>query len=118
MRRNSLTASAKLTVAALVGMAAVHLITVLLVEGEYPLFALVIELPLLAVAAVAATGWRWAPAVAAGLSALFLLLTSAGSISRLTQPRDPAFLSVWLFLILALVAVIAGVRATVQNYRN
>lgn len=47
MDKVSLTASSKLTIAALVGMAAVELIGVLILEGKHPPIALVIELLLL-----------------------------------------------------------------------
>lgn len=118
MNKNSLTASSKLAMAALVGMAAVELISVLLLEGEHPPIALVIELLLLALAALVASRRWWASALAAGLSALFALFTLAGSMSWLIQPRSPEFISAVLFLGLALVATIAGIRATVQNYGN
>jgi len=118
MKKISLTGSSKLAIAALVGMAADELISVLLLEGEHPPIALVIELLLLVVAALVASRRWWASALAAGLSGLFLVFTLTGSLSRLSQPSDPAFISLVLFLGLALVAMIAGIRATVQNYQN
>jgi hypothetical protein len=57
-------------------------------------------------------------ALAAGLSGLFAHFTLAGLMSTFTQPRIPEFMAAALFLGLALVATIAGIRATVQNYRN
>lgn len=118
MKKVSSTIASKLTIAALVGMSVVELISVLLLEGENPPIALFIELFLLALAALVYTGRWWASALAAGLSGLFALFTLTGSISTLTQPRSPGFISAVLFLGLALVATIAGIRATVQNFRN
>lgn len=118
MNTISLTGPSKLTIAALVAMAAAELIGVLLSQGEHPPVALVIELLLLALAGLVYTRRWWASALAAGLSGLFALLSLSSSISMLAESRIPDFIFAVIFLGLALVATIAGVRATVQNYRN
>lgn len=118
MNTISLTGPSKLTIAALVGMAAAELIGVLLSQGEHPPVALVIELLLLALAGLVYTRRWWASALAAGLSGLFALLSLSSSISMLAESRIPEFIFAVIFLGLALVATTAGVRATVQNYRN
>jgi uncharacterized membrane protein len=118
MNKVSLTASSKITIAALVGMAAAELIGILLSQGEHPPVALVIELLLLALAALVATGRWWASGLAAGLSGLFALLSLSSSISTLAESRISEFIFAVIFLGLALVATIAGFRVTVQNYRS
>ena len=118
MNTITLTGPSKLTIAALVGMAAAELIGVLLSQGEHPPVALVIELLLLALAGLVYTRRWWASALAAGLSGLFALLSLSSSISMLAESRIPEFIFAVIFLGLALVATTAGVRATVQNYRN
>lgn len=105
-----------LTVGAMVGMAFIHLVSTIVIESEYPVLALVIELPLLMVAGLVATGRRWAAAVAAGLSGLLLLYTVVGSAERLTQPHAPEFVSLVLWLALALAATTTGVGATLRSH--
>jgi hypothetical protein len=118
MNKISLTTSGKITIAALVAMAAVELIGVLVTQGEHPPIALAIELLLLALAGLVFTRWWWATALAAGLSGLFVLLGLSSSISTLAESRILDIIFAMIFLGLALVATIAGIQATVQNYRN
>lgn len=118
MNKNSFTGSSKLTIAALVAMAAAELIGVLLSQGEHPPVALVIELLLLVMAGLVYTRRWWASALAAGLSGVFVLLALPSSISTLAESRIPEFIFAVIFLGLALIATIAGTQATVQNYRN
>jgi hypothetical protein len=118
MRKIQLTVSGRLCMAALAGMAIVHLLSTLLLNGELSSFALVFELLLLALVALVATGWRWAPAVAAGLCGTLFLSTLGGWRSGLTRPPGPEFLSAVLFLVLALAAIIGGNWARVLNYRS
>ncbi len=116
MNKISLTTSSKITIVALVGMAAAELIGVLLSQGEHPPVALVIELLLLALAGLVYTRRWWASAMAAGLSGLFTLLSLSSMISTLAESRILDIIFAVVFLGLALVATIAGFRATVQNY--
>lgn len=69
------------------------------------------------------TGLRWAPLLAAILMLSFQALhwAFAGSVDlyQLTHPAETApFLNTFLQYVLVFLGVIAGVGATVQNYRN
>ena len=114
----SLSVASKVAVAALVAMAVAEFIGILLLEGEHPPVALVIELLLLGLAGLVLTRRWWASALAAGLSGLFTLLALSSAVSILAEGRILDFIFAAMFLGLALVATIAGTRATVQNYRN
>ena len=118
MKKDSLTGSSKVAMTALVGMAAAELIGVLVSRGEHPPAALVIELLLLTLAGLVYSRRWWASAMAAGGSGLFALVTLSSTISMLAQSRISDFILGVIFLGLALTATIAGIRATVQNYRN
>lgn len=106
-----------LTVAALLGMVLVHMIGTIAVRGDYPRFALIVEIPLLALALWVATGARWAAPVAAVVTALLAVYTAVGAGSRLADLDRGEMLSAILFFGLGLVAVVASVVATVHNRR-
>jgi hypothetical protein len=95
------TLSGKLAMGVLVGMAAVHAYSTFMLEGELPLFAIILELILLAVAAM--------------FSGLLFLLALLGPASTLTSLSEPAFPSVLAFLVLGFVAAIAGIRSAGQG---
>ncbi len=72
-------------------------------------------------AIVVATGWRWAPA----LGALVALATSIGGLTQPYFPNDLAhpsgagqFIPVFIIETCALLAIVAGIAATIQNYRR
>jgi hypothetical protein len=74
---------------------------------------------LLLLAGVVATRWRWAPLFGAAVSlvtGLFVFL-QPHSINVLTHVIQPEFTIIVLSVACALVALIAGVGATVQNIR-
>lgn len=106
-----------LTVAALLGMVLVHMIGTIAVRGDYPRFALIVEIPLLALALWVATGARWAAPVAAVVTALLAVYTAVGAGSRLADLDRGEMLTAILFFGLGLVAVVASVVATVHNRR-
>lgn len=116
--RKPLAALGKLVVAALVAMGMVALLNGLILTGGLDVFSLVPALIAFVLAGLVATGWRWAPAVAAVFSMLLLLAILAFSTATLARPQEPDFPSVVLFLSLGLVAAAAGIGATVQNYRG
>jgi hypothetical protein len=106
-----------LTVAALLGMVLVHLVGTVAVRGDYPVFALIVEIPLLALALWVATGARWAALAAAIITSLLAVYTAVGAGSRLTDLDRGEMLTAILFFGLGLVAVVAGVATTVQSRR-
>ena len=120
----ALSALTKVTLAALLGNAlaytAYQLSSVLFSQGFVPAF-FVGSIPAVLAAGLVATRWRWTPAVGAAL----VLITSTIFFSQpllqyhLTHPGyNPAyFLAGVLILACALIAVVAGFSATLQNYR-
>lgn len=98
----------RLTVWALVGMVVLHLVATLLVEGAYPVFALVIELPLLVLAGLVATGRRGAAAAAAVVAGLLAAVTAASQLSDPTVSDAPEFIPILLFVGLGAVVLVAG----------
>src|SRR5207249_2998473 len=69
-------------------------------------------------AGVVAVGWRWAPLLGALLGGVMLVsyIPLLGYI--FTHSDEPNFVTAALFLPVAIVAVAAGIGATVQNYRG
>jgi plastocyanin len=121
----ALSALTKVTLAALLGNAlaytAYQLFSVLFSQGFVPAF-FIGSIPAVLAAGLVATRWRWSPAVGAAL----VLLTSTifASVPLLqyhfTHPGyNPAyFIAGVLSQACALIAVVAGLCATLQNYRT
>jgi hypothetical protein len=75
---------------------------------------------LLLLSGVVATHWRWAPlfgAIVSLVTSLFVFL-QPHSINVLTHVIQPEFTIIVLGMVCALVALIAGVGATVQHVRG
>lgn len=112
---------AKLTAAALAGMATTFGSMQLFVLGFDPAVTIV-SLLLLVAAGLIFTGWRWVPA----LGALFTLLVAGGLlapafdqiIAEIVTPGMPLRVALTILLPLMAVAILAGIAATVQNYRR
>jgi hypothetical protein len=91
-----------------------------LVAGLFVPPILVFAVVILLVAGVVATRWQWAPLVGAVVS----LLTAAFVLPQphntyvLTHLVQPEFILLVLLSAFGLVALVAGVGATVQNYRG
>ncbi len=119
-RRTPLGASAKLTVVALVGLALSYLYLVVVLIGAFVPMVITVPVALL-LAGVVATGWRPAPAIAAFVCVLGLLPEVPNVPSHLQEiATDPPSFVVNVLLIVPLfaVAIVAGVAATVRNYRR
>jgi plastocyanin len=72
----------------------------------------------LVVAGIAALRFRWAPLVGALLGALLLVEASIFLTSELTEPASAgSFAWATIFIATALVGLVAGIGAAVQNYR-
>jgi plastocyanin len=119
--RKPLAALGKLAAGALVGLGLVFGYAQTVFGGFDPMLTGV-AVAMLIVAGVVATGWRWAPALGAVLALAIggmLLVPAAGEIAfSLSHPTDGLFILMVLLLPLLALAIIAGVSATVQNYRS
>jgi len=118
MNKITLTTSSKLTIAVLVAMAAAELMGVLLLMGEHPPVALVIELVLLVMAGLVFTRRWWATAVAAALTGLLTIASLDGVRTAASKPLSLEFTFAFVFMALAIVATWTGIRATLENYRK
>jgi hypothetical protein len=116
--RKPLAALGKLTVGALVGLGIVFGYAQTVFGGFDPMLTGV-AVAMLIVAGVVAVGWRWAPALGAGLALVIggmLLVPAAGEIVfGLTHPTDGIFILMVLLLPLLALAITAGISATVQT---
>ena len=108
----------RLQAGALAAMVITHLVGTLVIRGEYPRFALILEVPLLALALWVATGRRWAAPVATAITALLAVYTAIGAGSRLTELEGAEVLAAILFFGLGLLAAVAGVASTVVSRRQ
>jgi hypothetical protein len=96
-------------------------VVIQIVSGhDYPPVPPVFFILLIPAALIAFGRWRWTPAIAV-LAGLFLTfgLFASGASHRLFDPSrlgDSAGL--WVQMLAVIVAVIAGVIATVHNYRR
>jgi uncharacterized cupredoxin-like copper-binding protein len=120
--RQPLAALGKLTIAALIGDAAMLGYAQTIFGGFDPIMT-GFAVAFLVVAGVVAVGWRWAPA----LGALVSLLLAGGLLApaitevvfSLTHPSDFGTFSLLVVLLpLLLIGLISGIAATVQNYRG
>ena len=123
--RRSLSVLSKVTAVALCGQAiaiAVQMLITLLLHGTFDPGFFIIIIPALLVAGFVVSRVRWAPALGSGVAFVIatLWLFAPDYQYDLTHPGGNVIDFILLVLILAfgLVAVVAGVRATIQNYRS
>jgi hypothetical protein len=86
-------------------------------QGFVPVFFMG-SIPAILAAGLVATGWRWTPAVGAVALLTSTIFASVPLLQyHLTHPGyNPAyFIAGVLILVCALVAVVAGIAATLQN---
>lgn len=118
MRRSPLSRLAKLTAGALVAFALCFVyIQVVMQQALIPPLAIFVVVSLV-VAGVVARGWRWGPLLASVWFALVFLSSIPIIIADLSNPA--AFHQFIVQLVTTGVAVggfVAGIAATVQNYR-
>ena len=118
-QRSSLLSASKLTVAALLVAAAGFLIQI--VSGvEVPTVPPGLVILLAAAAMVALLPWRWMPIVgtAVGLF-LFVGFFASGAVGNLLNlSRLGVFIGSWIQFLAVIAAALAGIVATVQNYRS
>lgn len=123
--RRSLSVLGKVTAVALLGQAiaiTVQLLITSLPHGTFDPGFFIIIIPALLVAGFVVSRVRWAPALGSGVAFVIatLWLFAPDYQYDLTHPGGNVIDFILLVLILAfgLVAVVAGVRATIQNYRR
>jgi hypothetical protein len=117
--RKSLSPASKLTVAVLLVAAAGFVIQI--VSGvDVPTVPPGLVILLVAAGLVAFLPWRWIPVVGAAVG-LFLLVGffASGAVGSLLDPsRLGVLVGAWVQFLAVIVAVVAGIVATVQNYRG
>ena len=118
-KRSSLPPASKLTVAALLVAAAGFVIQI--ISGvDVPTVPPGLVIMLVAASLVAYLPWRWIPVVGAAVG-LFLLVGffASGAVGNLLDPsRLGVSIGAWVQFLAVIVAVVAGIVATVQNYRG
>ena len=118
-QRSSLPPAGKVTVAALLVAAAGFAIQI--VSGvDVPTVPPGLVIMLVAAGLVAFLPWRWIPVVGAAVG-LFLLVGffASGAVGSLLDPsRLGVSIGAWVQFLAVIVAVVAGIVATVQNLRG
>jgi len=118
-QRSSLPPASKLTVAALLVAAAGFVIQI--VSGiDVPTVPPGLVILLVAAGLVAFGPWRWTPVVGTVLG-LWLLIgfSLSGEAGRLLDPSQlGGFVGLWVQFLAVIVAVVAGIVATIQNFRT
>ncbi len=118
MRGFPVTTAGRLTMGAMVGMAITHFLATLALGDGLTTFAIIFEVVMLGLAALVMVGRWWSYAVVASMAGLLFVATVSGSIDRLRDTQDPAFLTLVVFLTLAVVVVVAGIRSAVRARRG
>jgi plastocyanin len=116
--RSAPTALAKLTSAAVAGIALSLVYLQVNIIGQVDPALSIFATLLAVVAALIMTGWRWTPLLGAGLS---VVVVAANSEAVLYDITHPANFHLFAYMVVAvafvLVGAVAGISATVQNYR-
>ena len=114
--RRPLSAFGKLTVATLVGAAALlGYMMAFVFHALIPPVAIFVVLGLV-FAGVIARGTRWAPALGALFGVLFLLANGHPIVTELSHPEGSMFPLVLMAAVIGLLAIAAGIAGTVTNY--
>ena len=118
-KRSSLPPASKLTVAALL-VAAAGFVIQIIAGVDVPTVPPGLVIMLVAASLVAFLPWRWIPVVGAAVG-LFLLVGffASGAVGNLLDPsRLGVSIGAWVQFLAVIVTVVAGIVATVQNYRG
>jgi uncharacterized cupredoxin-like copper-binding protein len=118
LNRYPLAALSKAVVAALAGVALLLVYVQALIFGTFGLPLTVFAIFSLLIAGVVALGWRWAPLLGAIWIILATLLNAEGIRYDLTHPESLHSFA-WQVVMDALLigGAVAGIAATMQNYR-
>jgi hypothetical protein len=116
--RIPLSMAGKLTIFSLVAAAAGVVIQI--VSGvDYPTIPPGLFILLIPAGLVAFGRWRWTPVIAT-LAGLFIFVSyflSGSTVRLLDLSQFGAFIGLWLQFLAVIVTVVAGMVATMQNYR-
>ena len=118
-QQNSLSSSDKLTVTALL-VAATGFVIQIVSGVDVPTVPPGLVIMLVAAGLVAFLPWRWMPVVGAAVG-LFLLVGffASGAVGSLLESSQlGVFVGAWVQFLAVIVAVVAGIAATIQNYRT
>jgi len=107
----------KLAMGGLVANAALLVVMMAAVIGEFIPPVAVFAAVGLVFAGLIATGWRWTPILAVLYGALLVLVNAEGIAESLSQPVGLMFQAVIGIVGLAVFVLIAGVAGAIQNYR-
>jgi hypothetical protein len=118
-KQNSLSLAGKLTVAGLV-VGAIGVVIQIVSGHDYPTIPPVFFILLIPAGLIAFLRWRWTPvsAVLAGLFLTFGLFASGESARLFDLSNFGDSAGLWVQMLAVIVATIAGVIATIQNYRS
>ena len=115
--RTSFSATGKATLALTLAVALILIVDLTLIIREFvPPVAIFAAIGLVVVGVIA-TGWRWAPALASLYNVLLLLAYGDFIREEFHWPTSFMFQTTMVLTGVAIVAIVAGVVATVQNYR-
>ncbi len=117
--RIPLSMASKLTIFSLVAAAAG--VVIMIVSGvDFPTIPPGLFILLIPAGLVAFGRWRWTPIIAT-LAGLFIFVgyfLSGSTVRLLDLSQFGAFIGLWLQFLASFVTVVAGIVATVQNYRT
>lgn len=116
-RRRPLTMLGKVTLAALFALTLLFVFQQVMIGAFFPPIGIVQATVALVLAGIVAVGWRWAPALAAGVHVLSIVANFPFIVQDLGNPGAIfEFIFTIIALLLVLVVIVAGITATVQNY--
>ena len=118
-QRNSLSSGSKTAIGALLVAAAGFVIQI--VSGvEVPTVPPGLVMMVVAATLIAFLPWRWAPAVGVAVGSFLLVgFFASDAAGNLFDPgRLGVFAGAWVQFLGVIVAAIAGIVATIQNYRT
>jgi hypothetical protein len=118
-KQNPLSLAGKLTVAGLI-VAAAGVVIQIVSGADYPTVPPVFFILLIPAGLIAFGRWRWTPvtAVLAGLFLTFGLFASGASAALFDINKFGVAVGLWIQTLAVIAAAVAGIIATIQNYRS
>ena len=119
-RRSPLSTASKLTVATLLIAAGGFVLQMVSGVTDTPTIPPGLVTLLVAAGLVALLPWWWMPVVGA-VAGLFnvIVFVAIGAVGRLLEPSPlGSFVGAWFMFLAVIAAAVAGIIATIQNYRT